>query len=323
MRADVLVTGTRLSSSLTAAVIAMCPTPPAGRGVVDDIPQWPHSTAPGRAAPRCHRRRPLRLRDAHRSRARNGAAPRTSRPRRRRRARRRCAARPAARRALQQPEQLVRRVVVGLPGLRDEVEHDDDPRRRRWRCAAELAQQQVRDDAGEPRAGPEHDEVRLATASTASAQAGAPGGSSRTERTRPGVAAIDDWPRICRVRLGSSGSNRSASAMRSSGTGLIGSTRPTAPTSSAERGQRAVRVAARSSRPVSIRLPTGCPASTPLPPMRCCSSSAHARMRRVGAGERGQRHPQVAGRQHLQLAADPAGRAAVVGHRDDRGDVGR
>ena len=40
------------------------------------------------------------------------------------------------------------------------------------------------------------------TASTASAHAGAPAGSRRTERTRPGVAAIDDWPRMRRGAVG-------------------------------------------------------------------------------------------------------------------------
>ena len=41
----------------------------------------------------------------------------------------------------------------------------------------------------------------------------------------------------------------------------------------------------------------------------------------VVAAQRGQRHPQVAGRQHAELAAQPARRAAVVGHGDDRGQV--
>jgi len=37
----------------------------------------------------------------------------------------------------------------------------------------------------------------------------------------------------------------------------------------------------------------------------------------VVTAERRQRHPQVARRQHPELRAQPAGRAAVVGHRDD------
>ena len=41
----------------------------------------------------------------------------------------------------------------------------------------------------------------------------------------------------------------------------------------------------------------------------------------VVAAQRGQRHPQVAGRQHAELAAQPARRAAVVGDGDDRGQV--
>ena len=42
--------------------------------------------------------------------------------------------------------------------------------------------------------------------------------------------------------------------------------------------------------------------------------------RGVLAGERGEGHPQVAGRQQAQLAAQPAGRAPVVGDGDHRGD---
>ena len=39
--------------------------------------------------------------------------------------------------------------------------------------------------------------------------------------------------------------------------------------------------------------------------------------------ERGERHPQVAGRQHAELAAQPARRAAVVRDRDDGGELCR
>ena len=38
----------------------------------------------------------------------------------------------------------------------------------------------------------------------------------------------------------------------------------------------------------------------------------------VVAAQRGQRHPQVAGRQDAVLTAQPAARAAVVRNRDDR-----
>ena len=41
----------------------------------------------------------------------------------------------------------------------------------------------------------------------------------------------------------------------------------------------------------------------------------------VVAAQRGQRHPQVAGRQHAELVAQPAARAAVVGDGDDRGQL--
>ena len=48
---------------------------------------------------------------------------------------------------------------------------------------------------------------------------------------------------------------------------------------------------------------------------------APATSRVVVGGERGEGHPQVAGWEHAELAAQPAGRPAVVGDRDDGGDV--
>jgi hypothetical protein len=62
----------------------------------------------------------------------------------------------------QQLEQFNRRVVVGLARLRDEVERNDDLGASRGERSTEFVQQQVRDDAGEPRARTEHDEVCLA-----------------------------------------------------------------------------------------------------------------------------------------------------------------
>ena len=41
----------------------------------------------------------------------------------------------------------------------------------------------------------------------------------------------------------------------------------------------------------------------------------------LSLAQRGQRHPQVARRQDAELVAQPAGGAAVVGDRDDRGDL--
>jgi hypothetical protein len=38
--------------------------------------------------------------------------------------------------------------------------------------------------------------------------------------------------------------------------------------------------------------------------------------------ERGQGHPQITGREHAELVTQTAGRAAVVGHCDDAGEVG-
>src|SRR5829696_10358865 len=80
-----------------------------------------------------------------------------------------------------------------------------------------------------------------------------------------------------RTRVGSVSSRPATSAAISNGRGLIGSTRPTAPTiratvSSATTGSPSV-----SASPASMRLPTGWPASAPVPPKRCCSSPAQVR----------------------------------------------
>ena len=225
---------------------------------------------------------------------------------------------------LQQLQQLVRRVVVGLPRLRHQVEHDDEPgagaarapcpSSRSSRCGMTL----VNHDPG-----PSTTTSASRTASTAAAQAGAPGGS-RLHRHAPGRAwpRSTTCPRIVRVRAGSSGSKRSASAdevQRDAGSSAAPG-RPRRPAGQRAPG-RSTGSVSRSSRPVSMRLPTGCPASTPVPPRRCCSSSAQACVLGVVAGQRGQRHAQVAGRQHLELAPDAAGRAAVVGDGDDGGEV--
>ena len=172
--------------------------------------------------------------------------------------------------------------------------------------------------------GPSTTQSAPATAATASGQAGGAGRHQRApRRTRPAVVATATWPRIRRTRAGSASSSPTTSASMSSGRGLIGSTRPLRAEQPADRVQRGHRVAQRLPRPAISRLPTACPASSPAPPKRCCSTPRPGPAPVVVAAQRGQRHPQVAGRQHAELAAQPAARAAVVGDRDDRGDVRR
>ena len=172
--------------------------------------------------------------------------------------------------------------------------------------------------------GPSTTRSASRTASTAAAHAGAPAGSSRTERTRPGVAAIEDWPRIC-ARAASDRPGRSGRPRRRGRAGPGSSAapgrprRPARPAAPAPRPGRRRR--ARAGRSASGCRPDGRPAR-PSPPSRCCSSSAHALVLGVVAGQRGQRHPQVARRQHVELVPDPARRPAVVGHGDDRGELG-
>ena len=153
---------------------------------------------------------------------------------------------------------------------------------------------------------------------------GGSGGETRISRTRPGVDAIATWPRMVRVRSGSSGSTLSTRATRSSGTSAIGSTRPRAPSSSPRSSSAAHRVAAvelgqAGEHEVADRV-TGEHSRAAEPVLE---QAGHRLGALALAGQRGQGHPQVAGRQHGHLAADAARGAAVVGDRDHGGHVRR
>ena len=70
-----------------------------------------------------------------------------------------------------------------------------------------------------------------------------------------------------------------------------------------------------------MRLPSAWPGSAPVPGETVLQHVAPG-VAPVGVvAERRQRHPQVAGRQDVELLAQPPARAAVVGDRDDGGDL--
>ena len=77
--------------------------------------------------------------------------------------------------------------------------------------------------------------------------------------------------------LGAAGSCPLTSAWISSGTADIGSTRPWAPSSRPTRSRAATGSPSCSHRPTSSRLPTACPASSPLPLKRCWMTRAQVR----------------------------------------------
>jgi len=147
------------------------------------------------------------------------------------------------------------------------------------------------------------------TASTAAAHAGAP--AAAAEWNAPGRRRGDGrLARICSCGLDPR-DRIVGSATRSRGTGLIGSTRPTAPTSSLSQASEATGSLPRSSSPVSSRLPNGC---------RPAPAAAESMLQEVGprlvvrlpAGQGGQGHPQVTRRSTLSFAYATRG-SAVVG----------
>ena len=81
----------------------------------------------------------------------------------------------------------------------------------------------------------------------------------------------------------------------------------------------AVRSPSVSARPTSTRLPSAWPASSPER-KRCSNAAGHGPSSLASATETA---PQVAGRGHVEVAAQPAGAAAVVGDAHDRGDLAR
>ena len=186
-------------------------------------------------------------------------------------------------------------------------------------ASRELGDQQVRQHAGEPRPRPEHHHV---------------GGADGGHRIGAGPRLVGDEPHPlhaagCRrdrhlaadaVRARRLGASPVTSAPMSRGSVHIGSTRPRTPSS--PRRRRAPRpVAQRVDQPgdeqVADRVARAARRCRRSGAARGCATGGPARRRR----QRGHRHPQVARREQAQLAAQPTGRAAVVGHGDDGGDV--
>ena len=154
--------------------------------------------------------------------------------------------------------------------------------------------------------------------------AGRPAGRpARAGRRRPG-------PRRWRPRPGRGPSRGSAlagraatSAAMSSGAAAIGSTRPCAPSSRPTWSRPATGSPSSCHSATISRLPTAWPSSVAVAGEAVLRDLAPQSAPVVVAAQRGQRHPQVTGRQAAELAAQPAARAAVVGDRDDRGQLGR
>ena len=169
--------------------------------------------------------------------------------------------------------------------------------------------------------GPRTVQSAARIAAAASGAAGGSGGLSRTDSTRPGVTASSCWPRMTPVAPGSAGSapahqrldlqrhrrHRQDPAARAEQPAdpVQGADRVAEPLPQRGDEQVADRVAVQAAlgRAAEAVLQHVGPGAAPL----------------VVAAQRGQRHPQVAGRQAAEFAADAAGGAAVVGDGDDRG----
>ena len=87
-------------------------------------------------------------------------------------------------------------VAPGLVGVRLEVHRDHHLARRTAQGVAQVGHEQVRDHAGVPGPGPEHDPVGLARSPRPPAgRPAASSGSRSTESTSPVVVATSTWPR--------------------------------------------------------------------------------------------------------------------------------
>ena len=189
---------------------------------------------------------------------------------------------------------------------------------------AQLGHQQVRDHRGEPRARARaRPSRRRAIACTASGQAGGSAGSRRDRRRScRSVVATSTWPRtVVEQRPGSAGSSAAhlgadvQRRQRHRQHPAACAEQPADPVEALDRvaeqlpqphdQQVADRVPAQLAVAVEAVLHHPRPGAAPL----------------VVPAQGGQGHPQVAGRQHAELVAQPSRRAAVVGHGDDRGEV--
>ena len=101
----------------------------------------------------------------------------------------------------------------------------------------------------------------------------------------------------------------------------IGSTRPRTPRRPADGVERRHRVAQRVDQPGDEQVADRVARQRADAAEAVLHEGAPPAAQLVVGGQRGHRHPQVARREQAQLAAQPPGRAAVVGHGDDGGDV--
>ena len=216
-----------------------------------------------------------------------------------------------------------RRSPAVSPACSAEVEHDDHAGRRSApapRAAAGTIRCGITEVNHEP--GP-------STTQSASRDRGERLGArrrvGRVERDRDDLARRWSRPRPGRApsvsASGSPGRGRAPAAVMSIGVSAIGSTRPGR--RAAGRPSRAPSTWSPSSshRPTISRLPIDVAAHLAVAGEPVLQHPRPGVAPLVVAAQRGQRHPQVAGRQHAELAAQPPRRAAVVGDGDDGGQV--
>ena len=185
-------------------------------------------------------------------------------------------------------EVRLRGEALGLAVLGLHVEHDELPGAAALESLAELGDQEVRDDAGEPRPRSEHHPVglldRLHRLRTGRRLRGLEG-DARSTRPRV-VATCDLAPHLGPRVEGSPGSAPTTSAVMSSGTVAIGSTRPSRlqeagrPGRARRRGRRAAPRSPRSAgcreRADPSRRRSGSGAGAPSPRCDPQSSSPHS-----------------------------------------------
>ncbi len=209
---------------------------------------------------------------------------------------------------------------VGLAGLRREVERDQAAGAGLLQRLAQVGDEQVGEHAGEPGAGSEHHPVglahrcdglragdRLLGAQRDGADLAGGGGDGvlpddLLQRRRVGRVEADhlghDVERD-RARREHPAHDAEQAADEVEGPHLVAGALRQAGEQQVAHGVPGERAVAREA-VLEQRLPGAAPV--------------------VVAGQRGERHPQVAGRERVELAAQPAARAAVVGHGDDRGE---
>ena len=218
-------------------------------------------------------------------------------------------------------EVLVWRKSLRLPRLRRQVQDHQPPGRGDVQRGGELGHQQVRQHAGEPRTRAEHHPVRVEHRAH---RLGHRGRVGRQQRDRPHLTrragafrlAADRADLVRPVRVGADHFRHDVQRHRGHRQHpAAGAEQPAHPVQARDRvaeqvpqrhdeqvadgvaGQLAV-----AAEPVLHHL---APGGAPL----------------VVPAQRGQRHPQVAGRQDAVVAAQPAARPAVVSDRHDRGEL--